>query len=178
MSTVPLSASEVAKLEKDLQKADLPADINIPDNYVDHTLKNTKPLPPVTWSNWWKELNYLSLAILTITPAVALYGSFTTKLRWETGIFAVMYYFITGWGVYLFCRRPLLFFTGSLLIVVHCRHYSGLPPFMGPSLIQCIQAFAVLSCSCWCGCSGGVYQVVVSWTSRAPQIHGHGARPV
>lgn len=101
MSTVPLSASEVAKLEKDLRKAELPADINIPDNYVDYTLKNTKPLPPVTWNNWWKELNYLSLAILTITPAVALYGSFTTKLRWETAVFAVMYYFITGWGVYL-----------------------------------------------------------------------------
>ena len=115
MSTVPLSASEVAKLEKDLRKADLPADSNIPDNYVDYTLKNTKPLPPVTWSNWWKELNYLSLAILTITPAVALYGSLTTKLRWETGVFAVMYYFITGWGVCLFCCPPPPFFFSSSL---------------------------------------------------------------
>jgi hypothetical protein len=59
MSTVPLSASEAAKLDKDLREAELPADLNIPDNYVDYTLKNTKPLPPVTWDNWWKELNYL-----------------------------------------------------------------------------------------------------------------------
>ncbi|KAF8271839.1 delta 9-fatty acid desaturase [Lactarius quietus] len=99
MSTVPLSASEAAKLEKDLREAELPADINLPDNYVDYTLKNTKPLPPVTWNNWWKELNYLSLAILTITPAISLYGSLTTKLRLETAVFAVIYYFITGWGI-------------------------------------------------------------------------------
>jgi len=99
MSTIPLSASEAAKLEKNLQEAELPADINLPDNYVDYTIKNTKALPPVTWSNWWKELNYLSLSILTITPAISLYGSLTTKLRWETTVFAVIYYFVTGWGI-------------------------------------------------------------------------------
>ncbi|KAI9444254.1 delta9-fatty acid desaturase [Lactarius indigo] len=99
MSTVPLSASEAVKLNKDLREAEVPADLNIPDNYVDYTLKNTKPLPPVTWNNWWKELNYLSLAILTITPSIALYGAFTTKLRRETAVFAVIYYFITGWGI-------------------------------------------------------------------------------
>lgn len=98
MSSVPLSAVDAVKLDNDLQEAELPADLNIPDNYVDYTLKNTKPLPPVTWSNFLKELNYLSLAILTITPSVALYGAFTTKLRWETAAFAVFYYFITGFG--------------------------------------------------------------------------------
>ncbi len=98
MSTVPLSTSEAGKLDKDLREAELPADHNIPDNYVDYTLKNTRPLPPVTWSNWWKELNYLSLAVLTITPGIALYGAVTTKLRWETAVFAVIFYFITGWG--------------------------------------------------------------------------------
>jgi stearoyl-CoA desaturase (delta-9 desaturase) len=98
MSSVPLSALDAVKLDNDLQEAELPADLNIPDNYVDYTLKNTKPLPPVTWNNFLKELNYLSLAILTITPSVALYGAFTTKLRWETATFAVFYYFITGFG--------------------------------------------------------------------------------
>lgn len=110
MPTVPLSASEAAKPDKNLREAELPADINIPDNYVDYTLKNTRPLPPVSWSNWWTELNYLSLAVLIITPGVALYGSLTTKLRWETAIFAIIYYFITGWGEYL-----AVFFTGSLM---------------------------------------------------------------
>jgi len=90
-----------AKLGDVLREAEVPADFNIPDNYVDYTLKNTRPLPPVTWGNWWKELNYLSLAVLTLTPCIALYGGFTTKLRWETAIFSVFYYFVTGLGQYL-----------------------------------------------------------------------------
>ncbi|KAH9952463.1 delta9-fatty acid desaturase [Russula dissimulans] len=88
-----------AKLDHDLREAELPADINIPDNYVDYALKNTKPLPPVTWGNWWKELNYLSLTILSLSPSIALYGAFTTKLRWETAIFSVFYYFVTALGI-------------------------------------------------------------------------------
>jgi stearoyl-CoA desaturase (Delta-9 desaturase) len=103
MSSIP-PASVDAKLDNRLREAEIPADLNIPDNYVDYTLKNTKPLPPVTWNNWWKELNYLSLAILTITPSIALYGAFTTKLRRETAIFAVFYYFVTGFG---WCRHPI-----------------------------------------------------------------------
>ncbi|KAN0111682.1 delta9-fatty acid desaturase [Russula decolorans] len=99
MTSVPLSASEAATVDKDPRAAELPADLNIPDNYVDYTLKNTKPLPPVNLNNWWKELNYLSLAVLTITPTIALYGAFTTKIRWETAIFATVYYFITGLGI-------------------------------------------------------------------------------
>ena len=98
MTSVPLSTSEAATVDKDPRASELPADLNIPNNYVDYTLKNTKPLPPVTLNNWWKELNYLSLSILTITPTIALYGAFTTKLRWETAIFATFYYFITGFG--------------------------------------------------------------------------------
>jgi stearoyl-CoA desaturase (Delta-9 desaturase) len=98
MPSIHLSASDAAKLDNDLRQAEIPADLNIPDNYVDYTLKNTKPLPPITWNNWWKELNYLSLAILTIAPAISLYGALTTKLRWETAIFAIFYYFVTGLG--------------------------------------------------------------------------------
>ena len=98
MSSVPLSASEAATIDKGLRAAELPADLNIPDNYVDYTLKNTKPLPPSLGTIGGRNLNYLSLAILTITPTIALYGAFTTKLRWETAIFATIYYFITGFG--------------------------------------------------------------------------------
>ena len=98
MSSASLSSKDAARLDNGHRGTELPADINIPDNYVDYTLKNTKPLPPVSWNNWWKELNYLSLAILTITPSIALYGAFTTKLRWETAIFATFYYFVTGLG--------------------------------------------------------------------------------
>jgi stearoyl-CoA desaturase (Delta-9 desaturase) len=98
MSSVPPSALGASRVEKDLQQAELPADLNIPDNYVDYTLKNTKALPPITWNNLWENLNHLSLAVLIITPSIALYGALTTKLRWQTAAFSVFYYFVTGLG--------------------------------------------------------------------------------
>ncbi|KAJ7637044.1 delta 9-fatty acid desaturase protein [Roridomyces roridus] len=69
------------------------------DNYVSHTLKTTKPLPPITWSNLLNELNWLNVAILTVTPTVSFVGAYYTKLRWETALFAVAYYFFTGLGI-------------------------------------------------------------------------------
>ncbi|KZT68880.1 delta 9-fatty acid desaturase [Daedalea quercina L-15889] len=81
------------------EKEEEPADMNIPDNYVAWTLKNQKALPPVSWDNWWRELNYLSLSILTITPAIALVGAYYTRLRWETAVWSVFYYFVTGLGI-------------------------------------------------------------------------------
>ncbi|KAG8698406.1 hypothetical protein FRC08_005954 [Ceratobasidium sp. 394] len=77
----------------------IPVDIDIPDNYVQHTLETTKPLPPVTLSNWWKELNYISCIALSATPLIALYGSLTTPLQTKTAIFAVFWYFVTGLGI-------------------------------------------------------------------------------
>ncbi|KAI0292881.1 delta9-fatty acid desaturase [Russula brevipes] len=84
---------------KDGKAKEDPADMHIPDNYVEDTLKNSKPLPPITWGNWWKELNYLSVAILTLSPSIAIYGGLSTKLRWQTAAFAIFYYFFTGLGV-------------------------------------------------------------------------------
>ena len=81
-----------------LDKSEVPADIDIPDNYVSWTLKNQKERPPITWDNWWRELNYLSLAVLTITPSIAIWGAFNVPLRWETAVFSVFYYFFTGLG--------------------------------------------------------------------------------
>ncbi|CCM02507.1 uncharacterized protein FIBRA_04609 [Fibroporia radiculosa] len=94
----PLTPPSTLKNIK-MTKEEEPADMNIPDNYVAWTLKNQKPLPPVSWNNWWKELNYLSLSILTITPSIALWGAFHVKLRWETAIWSVFYYFVTGLGI-------------------------------------------------------------------------------
>ncbi|KAF8886523.1 delta 9-fatty acid desaturase protein [Infundibulicybe gibba] len=77
----------------------VPIDIDIPDNYVAHTLKTQKALPPVTWANWYKEINWLSFTILTVTPTIGLIGAMFTKLRWETFLFAVFYYYVTGLGI-------------------------------------------------------------------------------
>ena len=89
-------------------KSDVPIDIDIPDNYVAWTLKNQKARPPISWDNWWKELNYLSLTILTVTPAIAIYGAMTVPLRWQTAVFSVFYYFVTGLGESTPCLRRIL----------------------------------------------------------------------
>lgn len=132
MPSVSLSASDTARLDNDL-RSEVPADLNIPDNYVDHTLKTTKPLPPVTWNNWWKELNYLSLAILTISPSIALYGAFTTKARWDTVIFATFYYFVTGLGQPTYRHVNFCVWYSSFF---YYRHHGRIPPLVGPPLIQ------------------------------------------
>ena len=76
----------------------IPADANIPDNYVSYTLKHQKPLPPITWDNWYNELNWLHFAILAGTPVVGLVGAYYTPLRWETAVWSVVYYYMTGLG--------------------------------------------------------------------------------
>ena len=75
-----------------------PIDLNIPDNYVSHTLKNTKPLPPVTFQNLLENINYLSLTILTVTPLLAIIGLFTIPVQKKTFWFSVFYYYVTGLG--------------------------------------------------------------------------------
>jgi len=97
--TPPLTPPSSESLLPD--KESVPADLNIPDNYVDYTLKNTKSLPPVKWSNFWRELNYVNVVLLTVTPILAIYGTFTTSMRWETALFSVVYYYVTGLGTYL-----------------------------------------------------------------------------
>lgn len=90
------------KSEKaDLKKSDdvVPIDINIPDNYVQHTLKTQKELPPIGWHNWWKEISWVSTTVLTVTPTIAIVGAFYASLQWKTALFAVFYYFVTGLGI-------------------------------------------------------------------------------
>ena len=87
-------SSKTSKIDNDL-----PADLNIPDNYVEHTLKTTKALPPFSWKNISGELNYLNVVILILTPIIGIISVYFTKLRWETFLFAVLYYYITGFGI-------------------------------------------------------------------------------
>lgn len=176
--TPPLTPpSKSAKLGK--EKEEVPADINIPDNYVAWTLKNQKALPPVSWDNWWKELNYLSLAILTITPGVAIWGACTHKLRWETFLFSVFYYYVTGLGE---CIRSPASYMPSLNAILttgpRTRHHGWVPPAMGAPVIQRVKASAVLPRNGWRRCGRGFDQVVVAWPPGAPSIHGHGSGPV
>lgn len=75
-----------------------PIDLDLPDNYVQQELSKEADLQPITWDYALRNLQWLSVAILTITPSIAIYGAFTTTLKWQTFIWCIVYYFITGLG--------------------------------------------------------------------------------
>jgi stearoyl-CoA desaturase (delta-9 desaturase) len=77
----------------------LPADADVPDNYVQYTLNKEKGLPPVRWDNILNELNWLNVVILGVTPIIAVIGVYYTKLQWRTAAFAASYYYFTGLGI-------------------------------------------------------------------------------
>ncbi|POW11738.1 hypothetical protein PSTT_04994 [Puccinia striiformis] len=69
------------------------------DSYVQRTLRKEKPLPPITWRNFYREINLISTLALTIVPILALYGSFTTPLCRLTLAWSIIYYYFTGLGI-------------------------------------------------------------------------------
>ena len=71
------------------------------DKYVDKLLQNADPLPPITWSNWHKEVRWFNLSVIVITPLVALYGALTTHLDTRTFWFCVLYYVFNMIGGFL-----------------------------------------------------------------------------
>eukprot|EP00842_Homolaphlyctis_polyrhiza_P006443 jgi/Hompol1/67/HPOL_003133-RA len=46
-----------------------------------------------------KEINWAHFVLLTSTPLVALYGMLFVPLQWNTFVFAVFWYFLTGFGI-------------------------------------------------------------------------------
>lgn len=92
------TATAPAKVSLSPSKEEEPIDLNIPDNYVQWVLKSQKELPPITRQTLLSEIKWLDSSILFITPAIALWGILNVNLRWETAIWSVIYYFITGLG--------------------------------------------------------------------------------
>jgi stearoyl-CoA desaturase (delta-9 desaturase) len=86
------------------------------DNYVIKTLLREKPLPPITLSNLHRNIACVSTLAITIVPALAIYGGFTTKLTLPTAIWAIAYYFVTGLGITAgMCHfTPMFFFATRL----------------------------------------------------------------
>jgi len=52
----------------------------------------TRNFPPTKGIRWF------NLAMLTLTPLVAVYGLWTVKIRRDTGFFAVAYYIFSMLG--------------------------------------------------------------------------------
>lgn len=55
-------------------------------------------LPPLDRHNWFKEMIWLHVAFIFLTPVAGFWGAYHTKLLWKTGTFSVFYYFFTGLG--------------------------------------------------------------------------------
>ncbi|WAQ90824.1 hypothetical protein PtA15_13A223 [Puccinia triticina] len=69
------------------------------DSYVQRTLRKEKPLPPITWHNFYREINVISTLALTVVPVLAIYGAFTTPLCRATLAWSIIYYYFTGLGI-------------------------------------------------------------------------------
>ena len=71
----------------------------IKNNYVARTLLNEPELPPITWSNWYKEIDWPKLIVLGSEPFLAIYGICTTSFVWQTAVFTFIYGVLTGLGI-------------------------------------------------------------------------------
>ena len=53
----------------------------------------------MTKSNWYKHVNWLNVTLIVGIPLYGCVQAFWTPLKWQTAIFAVAYYFMTGLGI-------------------------------------------------------------------------------
>ncbi|KAK4683539.1 stearoyl-CoA desaturase (Delta-9 desaturase), partial [Tremellales sp. Uapishka_1] len=122
----------------------IPSDQNIPDNYVSHTIANQKYLPPITWGNLIHNIQWISFLALTLTPAAAIYGIFTTNYNWKTALWSVVYYYITGLGIT----------AGYHRLWAHRSYNASLP----------LQYFLAVS-------GAGAVEGSIKWWSRGHRAH-------
>ncbi|CAF5094626.1 unnamed protein product, partial [Rotaria sp. Silwood1] len=78
----------------------------IKNNYVARTLLNEPELPPLTWSNWYKQVDWPKTIVIGTEPFIALYGICTTSFVWQTLGFAFIWGWLTGFGVTAGYHRP------------------------------------------------------------------------
>ncbi|SCV73772.1 BQ2448_6202 [Microbotryum intermedium] len=69
------------------------------DNYVRKVLAKERPLPPITLKTLPQNIQVISTLALTLVPLLAIYGAFTTEVKWQTIMWSVVYYFYTGLGI-------------------------------------------------------------------------------
>jgi stearoyl-CoA desaturase (delta-9 desaturase) len=76
---------------------------------------------PITWQNWYQHVNWLNVYFIGGIPLIGCIAAAFTPLRWQTALWAVVYYFFTGLGITAGyhrlwahksynARRPLEFF--------------------------------------------------------------------
>lgn len=54
---------------------------------------------PMTWQNWYKHVNWLNVTFIGGIPLIGCIAAAFTPLKWQTALWAVVYYFFTGLGI-------------------------------------------------------------------------------
>ena len=54
---------------------------------------------PLTRANWYKHVNWLNVTFIVFLPMLGCVMAFWTPLNWKTAAWAVLYYFMTGFGI-------------------------------------------------------------------------------
>ncbi|KIJ18003.1 hypothetical protein PAXINDRAFT_9092 [Paxillus involutus ATCC 200175] len=69
----------------------IPAARAFPESFISYTLKHQEVPPPITWSNWYREIHWVHFVALCVPPTLGLIGAWSTPLRLETAIWFVIY---------------------------------------------------------------------------------------
>ena len=92
-----MGAQEQEKEQKQLPSAAHRAPMSAEDGQPDAQRSQTRPssespLPPITWRNWHRQIRWFNLAVVVLTPLLAVYGLYTTTLTTPTVLFSAAYY--------------------------------------------------------------------------------------
>jgi len=81
---------------------------------------------PIKWNNWHKHVNWLNVYFIGILPLIGCIAAFWTPLRWQTAVWAVVYYYCTGLGKFAVApickKRQLIDQKVSLPVITDFGH--------------------------------------------------------
>ncbi|KAE9378392.1 hypothetical protein N431DRAFT_329878 [Stipitochalara longipes BDJ] len=99
---------------------------------------------PVTLSNWYLHIDWVNVVFVAVIPFFGLIAAFSTPLVWKTGVWALVYYFVTGLGIT----------AGYHRLWSHTSYTAVVP-------LQLLLAFL----------GGGAIQGSIRWWSRNHRAH-------
>ncbi|KAG9308642.1 delta 9-fatty acid desaturase protein [Chiua virens] len=69
------------------------------EGYVSSVFRREKVRSPITWSNWWKEVQWARFSLVVIMPPLATVYAYFTPLQWETAMWTIIFYVMSGMGI-------------------------------------------------------------------------------
>ena len=126
----------------------------------------------MTKSNWYKHVNWLNVALIVGIPLYGCIQAFWTPLRWQTAIFAVLYYFMTGLGITAGKHLTLYGFLCHQDQLLTC-FLNRLSPPLGPHLLLCNPPPPHFSRCSRRWCRRGFRPLVGPRPSSSPPLHRH-----